>query len=292
MILEAFNFSEKLAEYWESFLENSPKLLFGLIVFILFFFVGLLLKRTFKRIITKRATDPLLALFIGRIVLWAFIIIGFVSGLKVIGLGDVAGGLLAGAGVGAFIIGFAFKDIGENLLAGVMLAFSRPFRVGDTVETNGVIGKVLALDLRNTQLKTFDGKDVYIPNSSIIKNNMINYTIDGFMRYHLDFGIDYGDNIHECLRIAEETLNKMTLILQTEEKKPTAMVFGMGNSSLTLRVQFWIDTFDPEMSAGIAKQAVMVKLLEAFDKNKINLPGDIIELKNYNDQPLSQKVIS
>ena len=78
--------------------------------------------------------------------------------------------MLAGAGISAFIIGFALKDIGENFLAGIILAFKRPFRVGDIVDINGLKGKVLTLNLRDTQIKTGDGKDVFIPNAVIIKN--------------------------------------------------------------------------------------------------------------------------
>lgn len=288
-ILKTFDFTGKLMEYWEGILDSSPKLLFACIVFLIFFFIGFLLKRTLKTIITRRATDPLLAMFIGRIALWGFIVLGFVTALKIVGLGSIAGGLLAGAGVGAFIIGFAFKDIGENLLAGVMLAFSRPFRVGDTVETNGVIGKVVALDLRNTHLKTPDGKDVYIPNSSIIKNNMVNYTIDGFMRYHLDFGIDAGVDISKSLSIANKVLGSIDSILHTEGKAPTATVSEMGTSALILKTQFWIDTFNPEMSAVKAKQEIIIRLIKAFEEHSIYLPGDVVELKNYNNIPLAQE---
>ena len=81
--------------------------------------------------------------------------------LTIIGLGGVATGLLSGAGVGAFVIGFAFKDIGENFLAGILMAFDRPFNVGDTVELGGEKGKVIALNLRNTQVKSFDGIRIF-----------------------------------------------------------------------------------------------------------------------------------
>ncbi|HAZ24509.1 MAG TPA: mechanosensitive ion channel protein MscS, partial [Algoriphagus sp.] len=99
-------------------------------------------------------------------------------------------GLLAGAGITAFVIGFALKDIGENFLAGILLAFKRPFKVGDTVDINGIRGVVLNLNLRDTQIKTPDGKDVFIPNATIIKNPLVNFTIDGFLRYDFIVGLD------------------------------------------------------------------------------------------------------
>jgi small-conductance mechanosensitive channel len=102
---------------------------------------------------------------------------------RFVGLTGVVSGLLAGAGISAFIIGFALKDIGENFLAGILLAFKRPFRVGDLVDIGGIRGTVLILNLRDTQIKTPDGKDVFIPNANIIKNPLVNFTIDGFISF-------------------------------------------------------------------------------------------------------------
>ena len=98
----------------------------------------------------------------------------------------------------AIVIGFAFKDIGENFLAGVMMAFNRPFRIGDTIKSGDVEGKIVELSLRDTHIKTFDGKDVYVPNGQILKNPVYNYTIDGFLRHQFSIGIDYNSDIKKA----------------------------------------------------------------------------------------------
>jgi small-conductance mechanosensitive channel len=90
-----------------------------------------------------------------------------------------------------FIIGFTFKDIGENFLSGILMAFKSPFRIGDLVQTGDITGYVTSLSLRETTLKSLDGKDVFIPNSTILKEPLSNFTIDGFLRYEFVIGVDY-----------------------------------------------------------------------------------------------------
>ena len=94
-------------------------------------------------------------------------------------------------GLSAFLVGFAFKDIAENSLAGVMLAFNRPFNVNDSIQVKDHMGRVMELNLRTTRIKTYDGKDIYVPNSVLLKESVTNFTRDGFIRQDFLIGIDY-----------------------------------------------------------------------------------------------------
>ena len=138
-----------------------------------------------------RMDDPLLSNFLARIIRYTLAILGVLLAFHVMGLTGIAASLLAGAGVGALIIGFAFQDIGANFIAGVILAFNRPFNTGDTIEIGANMGKVVRMDLRTTQIKTFDGKDIYIPNNTIVKEELINYTRDGYIRLSFVVGIEW-----------------------------------------------------------------------------------------------------
>jgi small conductance mechanosensitive channel len=117
--------------------------------------------------------------------------------LYLLGLNSFTNKVLAGAGLLAFVIGFALKDIGENFLAGIILAFKSPFKLDDLIEVNNIIGFVKDINIRETHIKTPDGKDVFLPNSIILKNPMFNYTIDGFLRYEFVVGIAYENNSTE-----------------------------------------------------------------------------------------------
>lgn len=114
--------------------------------------------------------------FLIKAIKTVFVIIVIMFGLKVAGLDGIATGVLTAAGASAVILGFAFKDIGENFISGIILSFNRPFNVNDTVSIGDIFGRVKSMEFRYTKLKTFDGKDVYIPNSDVIKKPVFNFT--------------------------------------------------------------------------------------------------------------------
>lgn len=275
-----------LQTYYEALLRLLPKLAVALIILLVFVFLAARIAQFTRKKLSNRLDDPLLAKFLARIIRWSVIILGIMLALNAVELGDLAGGLLAGAGVSAFVIGFAFKDIGENFLAGIMLAFSRPFNVGHTIETGDVKGNVVSLDLRNTQVKTFDGKDVFVPNSFVVKNPLINYTIDGFLRKEFKIGLDYGSDVNNALKILLDVLNSIPGILK-EEKAPSVSIGSLGDSALILTAYYWLDTFDKDVSGSKVQTEAINRCLQTLTKAGYYLPGNILELKNYSSNHLA-----
>ncbi|MFC3416481.1 mechanosensitive ion channel family protein [Algoriphagus hitonicola] len=260
----------------------------ALLILLAFFFIANYLQKFLKSRLVKRMDDPLLANFLSVIFRLIILLIGFMIVFRVVGLTGVVSGLLAGAGITAFVIGFALKDIGENFLAGILLAFKRPFRIGDIVDINGINGKVIMLNLRDTQIKTPDGKDVFIPNASIIKNPLTNFTIDGFLRYDFTIGLDYGSDYRQAMRLILEEINDVEGVLK-EIKKASTWVENLGESTLNLQVAFWVDTFDPRIPDAAVKSEVIIRILERLAKEGFNLPSKIVELKNYRDEPFRRE---
>ncbi|MCB0561032.1 MAG: mechanosensitive ion channel family protein [Phaeodactylibacter sp.] len=276
---------DQMRTYYESVVALMPKLALGVLLILVFWYLSSLFKRWSGKWLRVRMDDPLLAVFLSRLVKATFITIGLLAFLQVVGLGNAAGSLLAGAGISAFVIGFAFKDIGENFLAGILMAFKRPFRIGDVIESGDIKGEIIGLSLRDTQVKTFDGKDVYIPNGLILKNPIINYTIDGFLRQEFDVGLDYGSDISQAIKVILGALAKVPGILQ-REKAPSVLISELGSSSLNLKAYYWLDTFDHNVSGLEVKNQAVEHTLLALDAAGFNLPGTIIEIKNYNGQGL------
>ncbi|MEL6925241.1 MAG: mechanosensitive ion channel family protein, partial [Bacteroidota bacterium] len=272
--------------YYSTFIELLPKLAIAVLVFLFMLFVARRMQSFVTGRLSARMDDPLLARFLARAVKYVLVVVGLLLVLYIVGFGAAAASVLTGAGVGAFVIGFAFKDIGENLLAGVMLAFNRPFRVGDVVELNGTKGKVVTLNLRDTQIKTFDGKDIFIPNAAIIKGNVINYTLDGFMRYDFDLGLDYGSDVNQAQAMVIKALSSIEGVLKSNGKQPSVHLTSLGSSTMNLTVYYWVDTFDDRNPALSVKTEVLEKVLTIMDEAGFYLPGDILELKNYKDTPL------
>ena len=272
-----------LQEYMQQAIEWAPRLIMGLLVFSM---VWIIASRTGRFVYSRlqlRMDDPLLVRFLSRLTRWSLITIGFVLAFKIMGMADIAGGLVAGAGLSAFIIGFAFKDIGENFLAGVLLAFNRPFQVGHTIESSDAIGNVVSLDLRNTHIKTFDGKDIFIPNSAIIKNPLINYTIDGYLRQEFTISIDYNSDIEQVSTIILQTLSSIPGVLK-DQKSPEVTVDNLDSSSIVLKVYYWLDTFDKTVSGLEVKSEAIHKTLKTLEQHEIYMPASIIEMKNYKNQ--------
>jgi len=280
-----------LNSYWETFLYLLPKIAIAVIVFIIILIIASKISLLVRKAASLRMNDPLIINFLGRITRWSLIVSGLILCMFLLGLGGIAGGLIAGAGVSAIIIGFAFKDIGENFLAGIILAFSRPYNIGDKVETGDTYGIVRALDLRNTHIKTFDGKDVYVPNAMVLKNPLINYTRDGFLRYEFLVGIDYDDDIQQAIDIILNAVSSVEGVLDGD-KAPQVHIKELSTSTINLVVYIWTDTFDLTKDDLQIVTEVMNETKKALIVNKITMPADILELKVYNENmPIPVKLI-
>jgi small-conductance mechanosensitive channel len=254
-------------------------------IIIVFFFLANTLQKLLKRRLLKRMNDPLLANFISVVFRLIIILVGFMIVFRFVGLTGVVTGVLTGAGISAFIIGFALKDIGENFLSGIILAFKPPFRIGDFVDINGFRGQILSLNLRDTQIKTNDGKDVFIPNATIIKNPLINFTIDGFLRYDFIIGLDYGSDYKAAMELILNTVSKVPGVL-ADQKSPNVWVSDLVESTLNLQVTIWVDTFDRGILDVVVKSNAILEVLTALEKAGYNLPARIIELKNHQGKNL------
>jgi len=278
---------EAFYEFWESVLQNSPQILIGIGTLLIFILIGIGLRSLVKRRLDRRIEDQLLVNFVGRVIFLLFLIIGIVIFLNQIGLGRAASGLLAGAGVSALILGFAFKDIGENFLAGFFLAFSRPFGIGDVIEIEGLKGTVKALSFRNTHIRTFDGKDIFLPNAMLIKNPLINFTRDGLLRHNFLVGIDYGDDIAEVTRLILETLKEIKSIEHEDNLAPFLQIDEFGTSTINIRIFYWVNSYEYKMNFADIRTEVMNSVVKSLMEKGFTLPADIVELKIYQEgQPI------
>lgn len=271
--------------YWQNVLERLPEITVGTTLLIVFILLAIFFRKLVVKRLKAKMTDVLLLNFIGRVVFLFFLIIGVVVFLNQVGLGQAASGLLAGAGVSALILGFAFKDIGENFLAGFFLAFSRPFSIGDIIEVDGLTGTVKAMSFRNSQIRTFDGRDIFIPNAMMIKNPLTNYTKDGLMRHDFELGIDYGEDVTNAIEIIMQTLNKLDNIVQEgKDITPFVIISSFGSSTINLKVFFWINTYDFLGSATVLKSTVMQTVINNLLKANVSMPAKIIEFKLYDEK--------
>ncbi len=278
--------------YYDRLIDILPRLGLGLIVVILGFLIAGSIGRFASSRVKARTNDPLMSRFLGQAIRLLLLLAFVVLALEAAGFGNISAGIFATAGASAVILGFAFKDIGQNFIAGVILSFNRPFNVDDTVEIGSNFGKVKALEFRYTKLKTFDGKDVYIPNSDVITQPVTNYTEDGFFRWDFMVGLDYEDDINKAKDVILQTLDADPKVISSEEHSSYVAEDELATSTVNLKVMFWVDTKDYSKVATQTKGRVIGNVKKALMDAGFYLPADIQEIKLYGretDLPLSLK---
>lgn len=277
---------EKTVEFYNDVIQyfklNYINLGFVLLLAIVGFLTANFIKRSIKNRISKKSPNPITATFISQIVSFALKTMVLLFTLYLLGLNSFTNKLLAGAGLLAFVIGFALKDIGENFLAGIILAFKSPFKLDDLIEVDHIIGFVKDINIRETQIKTPDGKDVFLPNSMILKNPMFNYTIDGFLRYEFIVGIAYENNPTDAIMVILQTVNNVESVLKGE-RKPIVIIDELAANTINIKVMFWVDTFQSTSRVvhNNIRSQVMNDVVAALIAKGFSLPTSVIELKNY-----------
>ncbi|AHJ98098.1 mechanosensitive ion channel family protein [Hymenobacter swuensis] len=234
-----------ISTYWQHFLFVLPKLLVALVLLVAAVFIANRVSALLGGRLRSRSADPLLADFLANISKWVMVLLGLLIALNILGFSGIVGSLVGAAGVSAFIVGFAFKDIAENFLAGVILAFNRPFHINDTVEIKGLVGHVEALNLRITLIRTFDGKHIFLPNSMVLKEPLINYTRDGNLRQEFLISVDLGPDTTPD--VATDIILQYLRTVPEVQQSPRAPYVNLEKASATtadLRVYFWADSED------------------------------------------------
>lgn len=270
-----------IRHYWEDFITALPRLGLALVIVVVGFLVAGWIGRFSQSRLSSRAHDPLMGRFLGKTLRAVIIIAVVMLGLHAAGLSGIAGAILATAGASAIVIGFAFKDIAENFIAGIILAFNRPFHIEDTIQIDQTFGKVKDMQFRYTQIKTFDGRDVYIPNSDILKKPVINFTGDGFYRLEFIVGIAYESSIEKAMGIIHDVLQKQPDIVHDDTHVNFVAENELSPSTVDLKVFFWVTTDDYRRGALETRGKIIRAVKERLEEAGIYLPCDIREIKTY-----------
>ena len=211
------------------------------------------------------------AVIVGRLAGYIVMVCGFVYALAAL---DVKLGPLLGAiGLGGVAIAFALQDMIENLIAGVMLQTRRPFRRGHLVQTGQHEGKVEDVNMRTTVLRTFDGERVLVPNASVLRNPIINYSQRGARRTTLKIGLGYDTDLVKAKELLVHAVAGADGVRSHPE--PAAWVEEFGPSGIDVSVRFW---HAPDTVLG-TRDAAAVAIKQALDDAGIELPSPSITVR-------------
>jgi small conductance mechanosensitive channel len=202
--------------------------------------------------------------------------------LRIAGLTQAAFTVVGGTGLLGLVLGIAFRDITENFLASIFLSLQQPFREGDLIEVDGITGFVQRLTSRTTVLMTLDGNQVQIPNSTIFRSTIRNFTSNPNRRDDFIVGIGYEDSIPFAQEVALKVLADHPAVLSDPE--PMVLVDGLGPATVNLRVYFWLD--GGEYSWLKVKSSVIRLVKRAFQDQGISMPDEAREITFPNGVPV------
>lgn len=254
-----------LFEY-ERLIAFLPRFVLALFVVFIVYMIGRGVAAGTVRLLKRSSIPATYHDYFSRLIKGIGAFLAFVVFLNLIGYQAFAASLLAGGGLTAVMLGFAFKDIGENFLAGFFLAFSRPFTTDDLIETDGLQGKVKSIQLRHTHIRTSEGCDVFVPSAQLFTKPLYNYTIDGLRRGGFTVGIDYADDSEKAAALLLDTIQSIGGVLETP--KPTVQVKGFDPNFVELEVHFWIRAKDQEAGLSVVRTRAMNKCRKMlFEQN-------------------------
>ncbi len=271
-----WNFSPALNEVkyiWDAAQQNLPRFGLGLAILLLTGILAKLVSSTVRKILARRL-KPLLRDVAARILGIFIFLIGCYFVLQVAGLSGLAATVLGGTGLIGLVAGIAFRDILENYLASILISLRNPFRIGDLVEISGHTGMVLKVTTRGTVLMNLDGNHVQIPNATVYKSIIRNYTANPNRRFSFDLGIGFDSDPALAQRVALDILARHPAVLTDPE--PQVLVDKVGAATLNLAIYYW---FNGTIYDGLKVKSSLIRLVvHAYMTHGISMPDEAREV--------------
>ena len=220
-------------------LKTLPYILVGLVVFLLFYIASKGVRRLVTTFAHKTSNHYAAAIVLGRLAEGALILLGVLVALMIAIPSFQPGQLISILGIGSVAIGFAFRDILQNFLAGILILLTQPFHVDDQVVIGKFEGTVEQIQTRATYIRTYDGRRIVIPNATVFNDSVIVNTAFPNRRLEADIGIGYGDDIETARTLILQAIQKIPAVLK--DPAPEALVIAIGDYAINLRARWWVD---------------------------------------------------
>lgn len=258
---------ERMYTYVEGIVSYLPLAGIALLIVLLFALFSRLIGR-WDEPPDRLNVRPLVWQLIRRVMQGVIAFIGLLLAFDLLGVTSLVGAVLGTAGVAGLAIGFAFQDIIENYLAGVLLSVQQPFNVNDIVQVEGHQGRVIRLTARELVLLTKEGNHVRLPNATVFKNIMTNYTRNPRRLFDFDVGIGVQEDLVDVTRIGVDTLCAMKGVL--DDPAPFARVEALGDSSVIVRFHGWVNQQTADFFKVKSEAIRLVKT--ALDEAGVDMP--------------------
>lgn len=257
----------KIDKWFDAGVRLIPNVLVAILLLVLFRYLASYGGRVMARILGRASHNVGLVSLVSAVTRIVIIMIGLFFALGVLGLDKTVTSMVAGAGVLALALGFAFQDLTTNFISGAFIVIQRPIEVGDVIETNGFTGKVKSIGLRSVKLDNFAGQMVEIPSKDIFQKPIVNFTNSGERRVLVQCSVSYQEDMELVEQLSLTAIAQLGFL----SAKPVEFSYTrFAENSVEFQILFWID--QQKTSPGKSKSEAMKALKKAFDQNGIAFP--------------------
>ena len=250
------------------FIAMLPLIGVAIVTFAIFWGIASLVRRAIEKYASSRDQYAGAAVAFGRLAYIALLLLGLLIAVTIAFPTVTPGKLFSALGVGGVAIGFAFKDIFQNLLAGILILIRQPFTVGDEITSGDYTGTVERIETRATYIRTYDGKRIIVPNSQIYTEPVTVITAYDILRSEYDVGIGYGDDIATARKLALDAVQGVEGVLT--DPAPDALLWDLAGFSKNIRVRWWTD---PKRASVVkVRDRVLQAVAEKLSGANIDLP--------------------
>lgn len=263
------SFSEYLEGFWELILDYSPKLITAFLVLFVGLYAIRFINRMARRIMVKRELDPTLSKFLADILLWILRVLLFVTFISKLGIETSS--FVAILGAAGLAVGLSLQGSLSNFAGGMLIILFKPFRVGDTIEAQGVIGTVSEIQIFVTRLISGNNQTIFVPNGVLSNGTIINYSMQGTRKADLVFSLSYDTNIKTAKEIVMQVMLEHPKVLKNPE--PEVAVKTLTDNAIHLAIRPWSKNID----FGNVCSDILENCKDAFDKAGISTQPFTIE---------------
>jgi small conductance mechanosensitive channel len=257
-----------------------PRVGLALLVYLIAHWISHWATRLLRRRLTTQKADEELIILLQMLTRWGIRALGIVLALEQLAPGRLST-LLAGLGIAGVTIGFALQDVAKNFIAGILLLLTQPFEIGDAIEVGGFTGKVLAINLRSTELREVDGRYVIIPNADVFVSPIVNFTRAPRRRIRLPLGITIDTDLEHATRAALDAVGEITGVL--DDPAPQLVLESFSDSVIQSSLYFWIDTAAVDFLQAQSLGAQAINL--AFKDSGVVMPYPTVEVTMLSERP-------
>lgn len=250
---------------------SLPDVALGVVVFAIFWLGARAVKTAVRRASERAGLATGAGIVFGRLARWSVVFAGLLVAISLVVPSFRAGDLIQLLGIGGVAVGFAFRDVLQNFLAGILVLLQEPFRIGDQIAVAGHEGTVTDIETRATIVRTFDGRKVVIPNGKVFTESVTVNTAYPHRRSQYDVGIGYDDDAGEAKGLMIEAMREVEGVL--DEPAPEALVVELGGSAVGIRARWWTDT--GKASVVDVQDRVIAAMKETLVDHGIDIPYPI-----------------